>query len=471
MKLYYYASGDEATAILERGFRDTAYHLDMLNSTIETPAVFLIEDAPKKSDILLGAVLEVTLSLPDEELSRQARKAERYGRREWYVPAALLNAHGAPRIIALGERKWEERRAGSIIVDPEFAALIPPLSDEEDSALGHSISTHGCRDALVVWSTPDGDILLDGHNRYRHCTFYKTPFAVVAAPYVRTRDEAIGWMIDNQLARRNLPPEHRAFLMGKRYNQSKVRTTFRGNQHTPGTHHGEGDHAADPGPTAQRLAQEYKVSVPTIERAGQFAAAIETLAENVGPQVVGTLTTGTSSLSRQEVVALAQAAPAEQERVLSFATDGEVKAAARQIQEREKAARAQVRANVATLEENESEKNKQAQVHYTAYKKDTFLGRVIWRAHTLLGVPPADAAALTIRFGLLDAFVQNNKEAVDALIEWLQDYSRALGRHLGPQPLLHPEPRTLHAVPLPRQSSAPEGDADEDGPSSGEAGE
>jgi len=470
MRLYYYASGDEATAILERGFRDTAYHLDMLDPTIETPAVLLFEDAPKKSDVLVGAVLEVTLCLPEEELSRLARKAERYGRREWFVPAALLGAHGAPRIIALGERKWEERHAGSIIVDPEFAALIPPLSDEEDSALGHSISRYGCRDALVVWPTPEGDILLDGHNRYRHCAFNKTPFAVVAAPYVRTRDDAIGWMIDNQLARRNLPPEHRAFLMGKRYNQSKVRTAFRGNQHTAGIHHRDGGHAADLGPTAQRLAQEYKVSVPTIERAGQFAAAIETLAENVGPQVVGTLT-GKSPLSRQEVVALAQAAPAEQERVFSFATDGEVKAAARQIQEREKAARAQVRANVATLEENESEKNKQAQAHYAAYKKDTFLGRVIWRAHSLLGVPPADAAALTIRFGLLDAFVQNNKEAVDALIEWLQDYSRALGRHLGPQPLLHPEPRTLHAVPLPRQSSVPEGDADEDGSSVSEGEE
>lgn len=471
MKLYYYASGAEAMTILEHGFRDTAYHLDSLNPAQETPAVFLLEDAPKKSDLTLCVVLEVVLSLSEEELRPQARVGERNGHREWYVPAALLNAHGDVRIIGLGERRWDERRAGNIIVDPEFAGLIPPLTVEEDSALEDSIRSHGCRDPLVVWSTPDGDILLDGHNRYRHCTFYKTPFAVVAAPSVRTRDEAIRWMIDNQLARRNLPPEHKAFLMGKRYNQSKVRTTFRGNQHTLGTHHGDGDHAADLGPTAQRLAQEYRVSVPTIERAGQFAAAIETLAENVGPQVVGTLTTGTSPLSRQEVVALAQAAPAEQERVLSFATDDEVKAAARQIQEREKAARAQVRANVATLEENESEKKKQAQAHYAAYKKDSWLGRIIWRAHSLLGVPPPDAAALTLRSGLADVFVQNDKEAVDEVIEWLQDYSRELGRHLGPRPALHPEPRTLHAVPLPRQSSVPEGSEDEDGPSSGEAGE
>jgi len=455
MRLYYYASGDEATAILERGFRDTAYHLDMLTPTIETPAVFLFEDAPKKSDVLFGAVLEVTLSLPDEELSRQARKAERYGRREWYVPAALLNAHGAPRIIALGERKWEERRAGSIIVDPEFAGLIPPLTVEEDSALEDSIRSHGCRDPLVVWSTPDGDILLDGHNRYRYCAFYKTPFAVVAAPHVRTRDDAIRWMINNQLARRNLPPEHEAFLMGKRYNQSKVRTAFHGNQHTAGTHHGDGDHAADPGPTAQRLAQEYKVSVPTIERAGQFAAAIETLAENVGPQVVGTLTTGTSPLSRQEVVALAQAAPAEQEGVLSLASDREIKAAARQIQEREKAARAQVRANVATLEENESEKDKKARAAYADYKKSNKFSNAIWRLHRYVGIEPRVMVDRASAAGVLYFGGELEKGAVDDVIAWLKDYSRTLGNQMKPRLDLGSEPRRLLAVPPLRDDDLP----------------
>lgn len=454
--------------ILEHGFRDATRHLDSLNPAQETPAVFLYEDAPKKSDLTLCVVLEVVLSLSEEELRPQARVGERNGHREWYVPAALLNAHGDVRIIGLGERRWDERRAGNIIVDPEFAGLIPPLTAEEDSALEDSIRSHGCRDPLVVWSTPDGDILLDGHNRYRYCTFYKTPFAVVAAPYVRTRDEAIRWMIDNQLARRNLPPEHRTFLMGKRYNQSKVRTTFRGNQHTPGTHHGDGDHAADLGPTAQRLAQEYKVSVPTIERAGQFAAAIETLAENVGPQVVGTLTTGTSPLSRQEVVALAQAAPAEQEGVLSLASDREIKAAARQIQEREKAARAQVRANVATLEENESEKDKKARAAYADYKKSNKFSNAIWRLHRYVDIEPRRMVDMASAAGALYFGGELEKGAVDDVIAWLKDYSRTLGNQMKPRLDLGSEPRRLLAVPPLRDDDLP---VDEEQDAGGEARE
>lgn len=86
-------------------------------------------------------------------------------------------------------------------IDPEFAALIPPLSPEDAAALSASIKARGCLDPLVVW---DG-ILLDGHNRLRLCTEYGLPFATVKAEGITSRAEAKVYICERQVARRNLP--------------------------------------------------------------------------------------------------------------------------------------------------------------------------------------------------------------------------------------------------------------------------
>ena len=49
------------------------------------------------------------------------------------------------------------------VVDPELAALIPPLRPVERDGLERSLLVEGCRDALLTW----GGVLLDGHNRLR----------------------------------------------------------------------------------------------------------------------------------------------------------------------------------------------------------------------------------------------------------------------------------------------------------------
>lgn len=94
-----------------------------------------------------------------------------------------------------------------LVIDPKFHALIPPLTAEERAALEASLLAEGCRDALVVWN----GIILDGHNRYEICQAHGLPFETVARDF-ETRDAAKLWIIDNQLARRNLPPYERARL-------------------------------------------------------------------------------------------------------------------------------------------------------------------------------------------------------------------------------------------------------------------
>lgn len=92
-----------------------------------------------------------------------------------------------------------ERLTHELRIDPEFAALIPPLLPDEFTQLEQSILTEGCRDAIIVW----GNIIIDGHNRYRICTAHNIPYKTEARDF-KDRDEAMLWMLQNQLARRNL---------------------------------------------------------------------------------------------------------------------------------------------------------------------------------------------------------------------------------------------------------------------------
>ena len=64
-------------------------------------------------------------------------------------------------------------------VDKEFAALIPPLTQDEYDQLEKNLLAEGCRDRLVVW----GDILIDGHNRLEICTKHKITYDVVSLKF------------------------------------------------------------------------------------------------------------------------------------------------------------------------------------------------------------------------------------------------------------------------------------------------
>lgn len=77
---------------------------------------------------------------------------------------------------------------------------------------------------------------------------------------------------------RNLNPDQVSYLRSKRYNGEKAthgaEQGGRGNQHTAVSY--QNDNLPK---THERLAEEYKVSQATIARDGQFAAAVDTLAQ------------------------------------------------------------------------------------------------------------------------------------------------------------------------------------------------
>ena len=85
-------------------------------------------------------------------------------------------------------------------IDRELRGLIPPLLQEEREQLEQNIlADRKCHDPIVLWQ----GLILDGHNRFEICIKHGIEFQIVNMTF-ESREEAIVWILDNQLSRRNL---------------------------------------------------------------------------------------------------------------------------------------------------------------------------------------------------------------------------------------------------------------------------
>ena len=103
-----------------------------------------------------------------------------------------------------------EKKLYDLTVDPEFRDLIPPLNEEELKLLEESLVADGCESPLIVWN----GVIVDGHNRYAICRKHEIPFAIQEKNF-SSRDDAMLWMLRNQLGRRNLNSYQRVELVLK----------------------------------------------------------------------------------------------------------------------------------------------------------------------------------------------------------------------------------------------------------------
>jgi len=85
-------------------------------------------------------------------------------------------------------------------ISPEFRDLIQPLSAEELDQLEQNILTEGkCRESIKVWR----GYIIDGHHRYTICQKHGIAFRVDRIP-LKSKNDAMIWIAENQLGRRNL---------------------------------------------------------------------------------------------------------------------------------------------------------------------------------------------------------------------------------------------------------------------------
>ena len=96
-------------------------------------------------------------------------------------------------------------------IDPELNGVLPKLSDADYKALEQSLLTDGFKGApIMVW----GDIIVDGHNRYEICNKHNIPYEVKEIKF-ENKEEAIIWMVRQQLGRRTLTPLQRISIVEK----------------------------------------------------------------------------------------------------------------------------------------------------------------------------------------------------------------------------------------------------------------
>ena len=96
-------------------------------------------------------------------------------------------------------------------INPEFKALIPPLTPDEYAQLEENILAHGCRDPITLWR----GWVIDGHNRHEICTQHGLKYETITMSFP-TRDAAKLWIMENQLGRRNLTNAQRIELAARK---------------------------------------------------------------------------------------------------------------------------------------------------------------------------------------------------------------------------------------------------------------
>ena len=184
-----------------------------------------------------------------------------------------------------------------IIVDAEFAALIPPLSAEERQQLEENIVEHGgARDPLVVWASKGTLTLLDGHNRYEICTRLALPFDIEELRF-SDRSHAEEWIIRNQFGRRNLSAYVRTQLALRLEETISARAKAKRVEDGKATGRGKvPQKSSEPLETRQEIAKVANVSHDTVAKVKKIDAAEK--AGKVDAETVAKLRTGEVSINR-----------------------------------------------------------------------------------------------------------------------------------------------------------------------------
>jgi hypothetical protein len=213
-----------------------------------------------------------------------------------------------------------------ITIDPEFAALIPDVSEAHAKELEDAVLADGqFLNPLVVWKHKS--ILLDGHRRHKIHT--KHPTLPMLKPVVldfETRDEAHDWIIRHQLSKRNITEEQRRYLIGKLYLDKKLpagRTSSK--VETVAT--------LEDGKTAEKIALSEGVSERTVRNNADFAAAIDAV-KSVAPTVANAVLSGDVKATTKDLQDLAELPKREAKRVdreIAAGDSTSVKAAVKKI--------------------------------------------------------------------------------------------------------------------------------------------
>lgn len=202
-------------------------------------------------------------------------------------------------------------------IKKEFKELIPALTAEEFKQLEDNCLAEGIREKILTWN----GIIIDGHNRYEIATKWNLDYETESKSF-KDEYEVREWMLNNQLGRRNVTKEQKAYLIGKRYENEKAKENFKGNQYTSG-----GGQNVPNQKTAEKIALEVGVSDKQVKRNEQFAKGVDKLGDELKQQVLQ----GKAKINKADLQELSKA-----EDTFVATSEKEILAKAKELKEQRK---------------------------------------------------------------------------------------------------------------------------------------
>ena len=195
-------------------------------------------------------------------------------------------------------------------IDREFEMLIPALTVDEYEQLESNILSDGeVFNPIFTWN----GYIIDGHHRYHILSEHpELKYKIVEKEFF-SRFEVLSWICNNQLGRRNLTPENKKYLIGKRYEAEKM--SHGGARRGAEFSTDQNGLLKNGMTTRQKIAEETKTSEGYVARAERFAKGVDA-AEEVVPGIKEEILSG--KIKKPEgVIADIAKAPAEERKPLA----------------------------------------------------------------------------------------------------------------------------------------------------------
>ncbi len=161
-------------------------------------------------------------------------------------------------------------------IDQELLNLTIPLTQDDQDALEQSLLRDGCRKPIITWR----GMILDGHKRHQFCSYEEIEYEMQEMEFP-TREEAIIWVCSQRIVGLQKHSAMFRYLVGKWYiSKKQVNKKLRkiyGTPELPKTNSREIRNS--PWDTSLRMAEELGVHRSTVEGCGEYAKAMDMIAE------------------------------------------------------------------------------------------------------------------------------------------------------------------------------------------------
>lgn len=192
---------------------------------------------------------------------------------------------------------------------PEFRRLVLPPTPAEQELLEEELFQNNCRRVIRVWYNT---ILVD-YEYYEYCALLQLPYETANSPY-KCEEEAIVWICENQLERKELPSSMWKYLIGKRsiteiaLGAHKLSTLRQRTTRRPKGVNSISKYDSSQTSTRERISRQYGVGVTTVWKYERYADAIDRIRETV-PDFVEAHLAGKIRLSLERAIAISDLSP------------------------------------------------------------------------------------------------------------------------------------------------------------------